>query len=243
MKAVQRSPSAVTHAHRRPSQRRATSTHRPWVDVVVDEVHVAKLDLEVHLELLVKGVVAVVRHGRLVNLRFLRCDVAASLSVEGIEVARKDGALDPSLVADFGDGIPLTPDPATTPPERGGRRGRAPREERVRAAVDRRTDHGGAARPPPRAREGEDRPAAARAGHRRAARVHERFGGDPRRAARGLHPKESRRWRDCHRRPWPQLSISISSTIPSSTCGLPLAGSGTKHTSPYLPGARVPRSR
>lgn len=96
---------------------RVTSTHRPWVDVVVGEVHVAKLDLEVYLELLVKVVVAVVRHGRLVDLRFLRCDVAASLSVEGIEVARKDGALDPSLVAGFGDGIPLTPDPATTPPE------------------------------------------------------------------------------------------------------------------------------
>lgn len=97
---------------------RITSTHRPWVDVVIDEVHVVKLDLELHLELVVRGVVAVVRHGRLVDLQFLGCDVVTSLSVEGIEVARQDGALDPSLVGDFGDGIPLTPGPAAPPPER-----------------------------------------------------------------------------------------------------------------------------
>ena len=89
---------------------RITSIQRPTVDVFVDDVRVGTVHLELSLEGVLKGVVATVRRGRLVNVHFGIWEATASLSAEGVELARREGHLDNGLMTGLGDGIPLVSD-------------------------------------------------------------------------------------------------------------------------------------
>ena len=86
-----------------------TSTHRPFVDLLVNDAHVATVHFELSVKFVVKGLVATVQHGRLVALSG-GCDVAATLTAEGRQLAKREAQLQLPLLVRLGGGIPLLHD-------------------------------------------------------------------------------------------------------------------------------------
>jgi hypothetical protein len=89
------------------AEHRVTSTDRPYVNVFLDGDCVATIHLELSVTFDVSAMLAGVRRGRLVELHSGRCDVTATLSVEGDDVATRRGHLELPGVITLGDGIPL----------------------------------------------------------------------------------------------------------------------------------------
>jgi hypothetical protein len=84
-----------------------TSTHRPSVELFVDDVHVATVRFELCVEFVVKGLVATVAHGHLIALHSGTCDVTGRLAAEGRELIKREAHLELPLLLRLGDGIPL----------------------------------------------------------------------------------------------------------------------------------------
>ncbi|WP_372729410.1 hypothetical protein [Nocardioides sp.] len=92
------------------------SLHRhPSVDVVYLDQTVARMRFDVGVDVHVEALTAVVRDGLLSGLGTGRCDVTATISVEGTELARAHRLIDPHLVVPLGDGIPLGHPPEQQP--------------------------------------------------------------------------------------------------------------------------------
>jgi hypothetical protein len=86
---------------------RITSVHRPTIDLLLDGVRIGTLHVEATFECILEGVVATVSRGRLVGLRYGRCNATATVSADGVEIARKEGVLDLHLETSLGAGISL----------------------------------------------------------------------------------------------------------------------------------------
>lgn len=85
-----------------------TSEQHPYVDVLVNEVPVGRVNLEVRLELVVVGLAATVRAGRVVNLTGGDCEATATFAVERARVLSRSWRLDLPAQVPLGAGIPLT---------------------------------------------------------------------------------------------------------------------------------------
>jgi hypothetical protein len=94
------------------------STHRPFVELLVDDIHVVTVSFELCIEFVVRGLVATVRHGHLVALRSGSCDVTATLAAEGRQLVTRQAQLQLPVVIRIGDGVPLLLD-AVRPLARG----------------------------------------------------------------------------------------------------------------------------
>jgi hypothetical protein len=86
---------------------RVTSTHRPYVELLVDGVPMTRVHCELSVEFLVQAVVGVVGDGRLLELRCGYCDVTATLEAEGRQLAARQVRLELPGVIRLGGGIPL----------------------------------------------------------------------------------------------------------------------------------------
>jgi hypothetical protein len=84
-----------------------TFTHRPFVELLVNDARVATVRFELGVEFVVKGLVATVRHDHLVALHSGACDVTATLAAEGRQLAKREAHVELPLVLHLGDGIPL----------------------------------------------------------------------------------------------------------------------------------------
>lgn len=84
-----------------------SATHRPSIEVLLDDVHVATVHFELRIDFVVKGLVGTVRQGRLVALHGGDCDVRATLAAEGRELANGEAHLELPVLVRLGDGIPL----------------------------------------------------------------------------------------------------------------------------------------
>ncbi|MBV6696678.1 hypothetical protein [Kitasatospora aureofaciens] len=73
---------------------RIRSVHHPTVKVLVDGVSVGTLALDIEVVFDLQGIVAVVRGGRLVAVRAGLCTAKATLAVEQITVASRQGRFD-----------------------------------------------------------------------------------------------------------------------------------------------------
>ncbi len=96
---------------------RMTSTHRPYLEIAVDDVPVETLRLEITIEFLIRALVAVVSHGDLVAVEAGQCDATVRLCIEGREIIARQAQVDLPGVCSLGDGISLLPAPtaADTP--------------------------------------------------------------------------------------------------------------------------------
>jgi hypothetical protein len=86
------------------------STHRPFVELLVNDVHVATVHFELGVKFVVKGLVATVQHGRLVAVHSGDCDLTATLAAEGRQLAKREAHLQLPLLVRLGGGIPLLHD-------------------------------------------------------------------------------------------------------------------------------------
>jgi hypothetical protein len=89
------------------ARHRIVSTQRPSIDVFFHDNFLRTIHFAVELEFLVTSLKAIIRDGRLVQLRSGRCDVTAKLSVEGAEIAKQAAHFELDTRINLGDGIPL----------------------------------------------------------------------------------------------------------------------------------------
>jgi hypothetical protein len=76
---------------------RITSTHRPFIDVIVDGARMATINFQLDVEFLVKALVATVQGGQVVGLSSGSGKVTATLAAEGIQLATQSARFDPRL--------------------------------------------------------------------------------------------------------------------------------------------------
>ncbi len=87
-----------------------TSAHRPFVELLVNDVHVATVRFELAVKFVIKAMVATVQHGRLVAVHAGDCDLTATLAAEGRQLAKREAHLQLPLLVRLGGGIPLLHD-------------------------------------------------------------------------------------------------------------------------------------
>lgn len=92
-----------------------SSKHSPKVEMLVNDVVIAKVELELSLELVLKSVVATIRGGRLVEVHSGDCDITGKLSAEGRQLAKREAHYEVPALLRLGAGIALvTADPLVT---------------------------------------------------------------------------------------------------------------------------------
>jgi hypothetical protein len=112
-----------------------SSVHRPSVELLVNDVHLATVTFDLEVELVVRALVVTVRDGQVVSLYSGNCDLAVTLAAEGAQLASRRAHLElplivrwPLLVQLGGGSDPLpygakppqtsSPSPAPSPPRR-----------------------------------------------------------------------------------------------------------------------------
>ena len=68
---------------------RVSSPHHPFVELLVNDAHVATVTFDLDIEFVIKALVVTVRDGHVVSLHTGACDVAATLAAEGIQLANR----------------------------------------------------------------------------------------------------------------------------------------------------------
>ena len=107
---------------------RVSSAHHPFVELLVNDAHVATVTFDLEVEFVVKALVVTVRDGYVVSLHTGACDVAATLAAEGIQLASRRAHFELPLVLRWplllrlganSDPLPYgAKSPPASPPER-----------------------------------------------------------------------------------------------------------------------------
>ena len=107
---------------------RISSTHRTYVELLLNEQHLTNVNFELKLEFVVTALAVTVRDGRVVSLHAGDCDVSATLAAEGIQLASRRQRFELPLVVRWplllrlgGGSDPLpygAKSPPATPPSR-----------------------------------------------------------------------------------------------------------------------------
>jgi hypothetical protein len=84
-----------------------TLAEAPTIDVFLDDVPVGVIAVQITVRITVVGLSAGIERGRLVAVRGGEVDIEATLAVEGVELARRQGHVDPNRWLPLGPGIPL----------------------------------------------------------------------------------------------------------------------------------------
>jgi hypothetical protein len=98
---------------------RVNSVHRPTVDLLVNDVHVATIHLELRITFTVQALVVTVRYGRVASFHAGACDITATLTAEGFQLATRRARVELPLLIRWPLRIHPGPD---TPMAGGGRR-------------------------------------------------------------------------------------------------------------------------
>ncbi len=86
---------------------RVSAVHRPYVDLLVDGIHVTTVNFGLELQFDVKALIVAVRSGKLVALHSGKCNITARLGIEGFNIATREAQFELPLVIHLGNGIPL----------------------------------------------------------------------------------------------------------------------------------------
>jgi hypothetical protein len=77
---------------------RISSVHRPFVDLLVNDVLVATVNFELDIEFVVRALLVTVRDGHVVSLHSGSCEATATLTAEGLQLASRRARFDLPLV-------------------------------------------------------------------------------------------------------------------------------------------------
>jgi hypothetical protein len=86
-----------------------TLENQPSIQLIVNGKQVATIGMLLSLVIDIQALTAIVRHGSLTALQIGRCDIGASLRIEGKTVVHRQAQLQLPGSIPFGTGIPLTP--------------------------------------------------------------------------------------------------------------------------------------
>jgi hypothetical protein len=120
---------------------RVSSAHHPFVELLVNDVHVATVTFDLEIEFVVKALVVTVRDGHVVSLHTGACDVAATLAAEGVQLASRRAHFELPLVVRWpqllrlgggGDPLPYGAKSPPTPTPTSSRRRRTPISHSIR---------------------------------------------------------------------------------------------------------------
>lgn len=89
------------------ARHRVRSSYRPSVDLLIDGVKVNSFEFDLQVVFDLAGVSAVVSTGRLTALRGGRCEVSATLTLEGARLAERRHEVDLALIVPLSRPIPL----------------------------------------------------------------------------------------------------------------------------------------
>jgi hypothetical protein len=120
---------------------RVSSAHHPFVELLVNDAHVATVTFDLEIEFVVKALVVTVRDGHVVSLHTGACDVAATLAAEGVQLASRRAHFEVPLVVRWplllrlgggGDPLPYGAKSPPTPTPTSSRRRRRPISHSIR---------------------------------------------------------------------------------------------------------------
>jgi hypothetical protein len=131
---------------------RISSVHRPYVELLINDTHLTNVNLELDVEFVITALEVTVRDGRVVSLHSGDCDVSATLTAEGVQLASQQITYELPLVVRWplllhpGDGadplpyggqVPSAPVPTPTQRGRGpfGQSDHRPRRTRALAGT------------------------------------------------------------------------------------------------------------
>jgi len=77
---------------------RIRSRHRPSVDLLINDVHMATVSFQLDVEFLVRTLVATVWGGHIVSLHSGSCEATVTLAAEGVQVASRRASFELPLV-------------------------------------------------------------------------------------------------------------------------------------------------
>jgi hypothetical protein len=77
---------------------RVSSVHRPFVELLVNDVHVVTVTFDLEVAFIIRALVVTVRDGHVVSLRSGNCDVAPTLAAEGVQLASRRAHFELPLV-------------------------------------------------------------------------------------------------------------------------------------------------
>ncbi len=94
------------------------SSYHPSVDMYLDVKTIATVEMEFEIALTIAGVIAVVKQGRLTELKSGSCTASGSLAVQDIELLKRQRKFDLYGAIRLGHGLPLLESaPSTAPVE------------------------------------------------------------------------------------------------------------------------------
>ncbi len=87
-----------------------TSIHKPYVEMLVGDKPVGRVDFEINLELTLEGVLLSIRGGKIVEMRIGSCQGKGRVSCEGVVIAKREKKpwLLPGAIS-LKEGIPVGP--------------------------------------------------------------------------------------------------------------------------------------
>jgi hypothetical protein len=83
------------------------SSHHPSIDLFLDKKRLATVEIAMDVALTIVGVIAVVKQGRLMEIRSGSCTASGLLAVQGIELIKKQRKFDLGGAFRLGGGVPL----------------------------------------------------------------------------------------------------------------------------------------
>jgi hypothetical protein len=109
---------------------RISSVHRPYVELLLNDAHLANVNFELDVEFVIRALEVTVRDGRVVSLHAGQCDVSATLAAEGVRLVSQHKRYELPLVVRWP--LLLHPDRGSDPPPYGVEPPAAPRPSRPR---------------------------------------------------------------------------------------------------------------
>ncbi|CAN5622989.1 hypothetical protein BH24ACT13_BH24ACT13_05620 [soil metagenome] len=97
-----------------------TSTHQPYVDLLLDDVRVTRIHFDLSVQFLIKGVLGTVGDGCLLDLVAGHCEVTATLAAEGRHLLTRRGEVELPGMVRLGAGVRLVDPPAVASVRAGG---------------------------------------------------------------------------------------------------------------------------
>ena len=95
-----------------------TSDHHPSIDLCLDSKRLAAVQIGIDITLTIAGAIAVVKQGRLMEIRAGSCTASGSLAIRGVELMKKQTKFDLRGAFRLGKGVSLLqPTPSDDTPE------------------------------------------------------------------------------------------------------------------------------